>query len=154
MKNKHIEGVSYKKLVNAIKEDEDGNKMYDNSGNFIYVEVEEDVVDENNVPFIDPSGEFKFIINPITVKKRVIDNRPKYEIVDEVEYIPVNHNDIQDYTPNDDIQNDPDYKALGWGDTPAKFNYNGLIPYLIKAIQEQQETIDVLKSEVEALKNP
>jgi hypothetical protein len=33
-------------------------------------------------------------------------------------------------------------------------NYNGLIPYLIKAIQEQQETIDVLKSEVEALKNP
>lgn len=154
LKNKHIEGVSYKKLVNVIKEDEDGNKIYDNSGNFIYVEIEDDVVDDNNVPFIDPSGEFKFIINPITVKKRVIDNRPKYEIVDEVEYIPVNHNDIQDYTPNDDIQNDPDYKALGWGDTPAKLNYNGLIPYLIKAIQEQQETIDVLKSEVEALKNP
>ena len=34
---------------------------------------------------------------------------------------------------NDDIQTDPDYSSLGWGDTPASVNYNGIIPYLIKA---------------------
>jgi hypothetical protein len=68
-------------------------------------------------------------------------------------YTPINPSDIQDYTPIDDIQNDPDYKALGWGDTPAHLNYNGIIPYLIKAIQEQQVMIDTLKNEVNALKN-
>ena len=68
-------------------------------------------------------------------------------------YTPVIPSDIHNYTPTDDIQNDPDYKALGWGDTPASVNYSGLIPYLVKAIQEQQEMIDTLKSEVDTLKN-
>jgi hypothetical protein len=41
-----------------------------------------------------------------------------------------------------DIQNDPDYSALGWGNKSATVDYIGLIPYLIKSNQEQQETID------------
>ena len=40
------------------------------------------------------------------------------------------------------IQNDPDYTALGWGDKTAYVNYIGLIPYIIKSNQEQQEIID------------
>jgi len=41
-----------------------------------------------------------------------------------------------------DIQNDPDYSALGWGNKSATVDYIGLIPYLIKSNKEQQETID------------
>ena len=41
-----------------------------------------------------------------------------------------------------DIQNDPDYTALGWGNKSATVNYTGLIPYLIKSNQEQQAMID------------
>ena len=35
---------------------------------------------------------------------------------------------------------DPDYSM--WGDTPCALNYTGLIPYLVKSIQELKETID------------
>jgi len=41
-----------------------------------------------------------------------------------------------------DIQNDPDYTALGWGNKSAYVDYTGLIPYLIKSNQEQQAMID------------
>ena len=41
-----------------------------------------------------------------------------------------------------DIQNDPDYSALGWGNKSATVDYIGLIPYLIKSNQEQQEIIE------------
>ena len=44
-----------------------------------------------------------------------------------------------------DIQNDPDYTSLGWGITSSSLNYDGLIPYLIKSNQEQQEIIDAEK---------
>ena len=51
-------------------------------------------------------------------------------------------NDIQDTILNEDIKNDLDYSSLGWGDTPASVNYNGIKPYLIKATQEQQKIIE------------
>ena len=51
----------------------------------------------------------------------------------------------------DDIQNDPDYS--NWGSTPATVNYIGLIPYLIKGIQEQQSQINLLKTENSNLQN-
>ena len=51
----------------------------------------------------------------------------------------------------DDIQNDPDYS--NWGSTPATVNYIGLIPYLIKGIQEQQSQINLLKTENTNLQN-
>ena len=40
-----------------------------------------------------------------------------------------------------DIQQDPDYSALGWGDKSASLDYIGLIPYLIKSNQEQDALI-------------
>lgn len=40
------------------------------------------------------------------------------------------------------LQTDPDYTALGWGPKSATVDYIGLIPYLIKSNQEQQEIID------------
>jgi len=43
---------------------------------------------------------------------------------------------IQDMSMNEDIQNDPDYKSKGWSDEPASVNYVGMIPYLVKSIQE------------------
>ena len=42
----------------------------------------------------------------------------------------------------DNIQNDIDYDNLGWGRETACVNYIGLIPYIIKSNQEQQEIID------------
>jgi len=54
---------------------------------------------------------------------------------------------------------DPDYSM--WGDTPASLNYNGLIPYLVKAIQELKTKNDNLENintdlltRVTALENP
>ena len=41
-----------------------------------------------------------------------------------------------------DLQNDPDYSALGWGNKTATVDYIGLIPYIIKSNQEQQEIIE------------
>ena len=52
-----------------------------------------------------------------------------------------------------DIQDDPDYNALGWGDEQAGVLYAQLIPYLIKSNQEQQEKIDALESRLSALEN-
>jgi hypothetical protein len=40
-----------------------------------------------------------------------------------------------------DIQNDPDYTALGWGNKSATVDYTGIIPYLIKSNQEQDGCI-------------
>jgi len=40
-----------------------------------------------------------------------------------------------------DIQNDPDYTALGWGNKSATVDYTGIIPYLIKSNQEQDACI-------------
>ena len=46
------------------------------------------------------------------------------------------------------IENDPDYTALGWGDKTAYVNYIGLIPYIIKSNQEQQEIMDNKKQQL------
>jgi hypothetical protein len=53
---------------------------------------------------------------------------------------------IVDISMNDDIRNDPDYTSLGWGDTPASVNYIGLIPYLVKSIQELKAEINKLQT--------
>ena len=55
---------------------------------------------------------------------------------------------------NQDMENDPDYEALGWTkDHYASLSYSSLIPYLIKSNQEQQEEINTLKSRLSALEN-
>ena len=52
---------------------------------------------------------------------------------------------------NNNIQNDPDYNALNWGDEPVSINYEYLIPYLVKSNQEQQTEIESLKSIITSL---
>ena len=47
-----------------------------------------------------------------------------------------------------DIQNDPDYTALGWGNKSAHVDYTGLIPYLIKANQEKQTILEQQESTI------
>ena len=61
---------------------------------------------------------------------------------------------------NNDLQNDPDYDALNWGDEPVSINYDYLIPYLVKSNQEQQTEIESLantnqeqQTEIESLKS-
>jgi hypothetical protein len=60
-----------------------------------------------------------------------------------------------------DIQNDPDYTNLGWGNDNASVNYTQLISFLIQSNQEQQALIDTQKTQIEdlltrvtALENP
>lgn len=66
-----------------------------------------------------------------------------------------NEDDIQelpDGTDLNDIQNDPDYVALGWNQyEPANVKYMELIPYLIKMNQEQQEQINTYKQIIDKL---
>jgi len=45
----------------------------------------------------------------------------------------------------DDIQQDPDYDANGWGRDAASVNYTNLIAYLVKSNQELHERIKVLE---------
>jgi hypothetical protein len=52
-----------------------------------------------------------------------------------------------------DPQNDPIGYYKYWGTEKASVNYIGLIPYLIKGMQEQQNMIDRLQLEVEKLKS-
>jgi hypothetical protein len=59
--------------------------------------------------------------------------------------------DDNKYRNFDDIRNDPDYS--NWGTSPAYLNYIGLIPYLIKGFQEQQNEINTLKTENAELKS-
>ena len=58
-----------------------------------------------------------------------------------------------DETPRNfsDIKNDPDYS--NWPDEIASVNYTGLIPYLIRGFQEQNNEINTLKTKVSELEN-
>jgi hypothetical protein len=68
---------------------------------------------------------------------------------DEVDMCDGNRNHIVpqeiDISSNN-IQEDLDYTALGWGDEPSHLNYIGLIPYLIKSIQELHARIHTLEN--------
>ena len=121
------------------------------------VKIPLNTLSSNVGKYTDERGNNTYTVGGLVVPYEDIENENKFKT--EISYkeipniVPVEPSDIQDVTLNDDIQNDPDYTALGWGDTPASVNYNGLIPYLVKAIQEQQETIELLKTEVNTLKN-
>ena len=55
------------------------------------------------------------------------------------------------------LQEDPDYTSLGWSsENPSGLNYTGLIPWLIRGIQEQQNKItelETIKEELQTLKS-
>jgi len=107
--------------------------------------------------YSDERGNNTYTVGGLVVPYDDIENEIKFKT--EISHkevpniVPVEPSDIQDVVLDNDIINDPDYTALGWGDTPASVNYNGIIPYLIKAIQEQQDIIDKLKTEFDILKN-
>jgi hypothetical protein len=115
--------------------DASGNPI-DASGN--PVDASGNPVDASGNP-VDASG------NPVKQTQIIIiDNRPKSLLVTKTIYKPINPADIVEIPLTADVQNDPDYTALGWGDTPASVNYLGLLPYLIKSIQELNSEIDVI----------
>jgi hypothetical protein len=97
---------------------------------------------------VDPSG------NPIPTRTEIItiDNRPQSYCVSKPIYPTINPADIVDIPLAPNIQQDPDYTALGWGDTPSSVNYIGLIPYLIKSIQELKAEINIKRAEIEQRK--
>jgi hypothetical protein len=54
--------------------------------------------------------------------------------------------------PNiEDIQQDPDYDALGWGQDASQLKYQQLIPYLIKSNQEIYTELQAEKTKTTAL---
>jgi len=60
--------------------------------------------------------------------------------------------ELPDGVDLNDIQNDPDYVSLGWNEyEPANVKYQGLIPYLIKMNQEQQQQINNLTNIINKL---
>ena len=148
LKHKLIEGVVFKQMVQENEVDSNGNLVYDINGDVKLINVERDVLDAYGSPMVNSTEPLMFTSAPIVVKLMNHTNLGTKPI-----YTPVNPVDILDYVPIDNINNDPDYKSLGWGDTPASVNYVGVIPYLVKAIQEQQDIINQLKTDVEALKN-
>jgi len=117
------------------------------------------------VPGVDVSGvEYIHVESPIDVSGSqvdasgnsvtqtqiiAIDNRPQSLCVTKNVYRPINPADIVEIPLASDIQQDPDYAALGWGETPASVNYIGLIPYLIKSIQELKAEINRKRAEIE-----
>jgi hypothetical protein len=115
------------------------------------IKVPLNTLSSNVSKYCDEQGKFTYTVGGLIVPYEDIENEMKYKTVishtEVPNIVPVTPTDIQDITLNDDIQTDPDYAALGWGDTPASVNYNGLIPYLVKAIQE-------LKTKIETLENP
>jgi len=153
---KNISGIPFTYTADVQHEklrDSDGNLILDASGETINRTETKIALDTNGNPLIDISGTLVINKEVINVIETEFYDRPLTRPSVNKIVTNVKPEDIQDTTLTDDIQNDPDYNALGWGDTPAKLNYNGLIPYLIKSIQEQKETIDTLKSEVDTLKN-
>jgi hypothetical protein len=121
--------------------DASGN-LVDASGN--PVDASGNVIDASgNV--IDASGNVSGNTAPQTQTQIItIDNRPQSVCVTKTIYKPINPADIVEIPLTADVQQDPDYTALGWGDTPASVNYIGLLPYLVKSIQELNSEIDAL----------
>jgi hypothetical protein len=74
------------------------------------------------------------------------------KVITKPRYVPIDPANIINIPLTVNFQQDPDYKALGWGDTPASLNYIGLIPYLIKSIQELKTEIDAQRSDIEQQK--
>ena len=64
----------------------------------------------------------------------------------------VNESDILPRPEETNIQQDPDYTSLGWGNDTAYLNYKQFIPWLIKGMQEQQTIINKMDTEIENLK--
>jgi hypothetical protein len=135
-----VSGVEFITINVPFNTDASGNPI-DASGNPM-------LVDASGNP-IDASG------NPIEPKTEVVmvDNRPKSKCVLKTVNTPVDPATIIEIPLAPDIQQDPDYKALGWGDTPASVNYIGLIPYLIKSIQELKSESDAQKERIRILEN-
>ena len=61
----------------------------------------------------------------------------------------VTYEDIID--PNDYSDKTPDYEAHGWSNKPASINYEGLIAYLVGAIQELKVKIEQQTAEINNL---
>ena len=118
--------------------DASGNPV-DISGN--PVDASGNTIDDSG-NLVDPSG------NLVTQTQIImIDNRPQSLCVNKPIYPPIKPADIAEIPLTPDIQQDPDYTALGWGDTPASVNYTGLIPYLVKSIQELKAKLDALNNQ-------
>ena len=64
----------------------------------------------------------------------------------------MNESDILPRPEETNIQQDPDYTSLGWGNDTAYLNYKQFIPWLIKGMQEQQTIINKMDTEIENLK--
>jgi len=135
-----VSGVEYVTVNKPFTTDASGNPI-DASGNIMPLDASGNPVDAS-VNLLTPSTELV-----------MVDTRPKSKCVLKTVNTPVNPATIIEIPLTPDIQADPDYTALGWGDTPASVNYIGLIPYLIKSIQELKAESDAQKERIRELEN-
>lgn len=113
-------------------------------------------VDASGNPMMDASGnpiDISGCIIPPTTRILPVDHRPQSKLVSKTVSVAIDPSNIVDIPLSNDIQTDPDYSTLGWGDTPASLNYVGLIPYLIKSIQELKSEIEQQKTIINELQN-
>ena len=143
-------------VVNSLGEIINNIIRVDHSGNLI--DSVGTIIQHN---FVDSSGNITNEINTMPTQGVIIDNNRNiklrinyknkhiFEVVQQPILVQIKSTDIQDPDTNtNDLNNDPDYSSLGWGNTPAAVNYIGMIPYIIKSNQEQQLLIDDLKSQL------
>jgi len=135
-----VSGVEYVTVNKPFTTDASGNPI-DASGNIMPLDASGNPVDASG-NLLTPSTELV-----------MVDTRPKSKCVLKTVNTPVNPATIIEIPLTPDIQSDPDYTALGWGDTPASVNYIGLIPYLIKSIQELKAESDAQKERIRELEN-
>jgi hypothetical protein len=112
----------------------------------------------NTIMKLKPQTYDKSIINEeeglnITIKESGLIAQDIYYDTPELKHIVklptgVTDGDILPRPEETDIQQDPDYNSLGWGDGKkfASVNYTGLIPWLIQGMKEQQAMITDLQT--------
>jgi hypothetical protein len=90
-----------------------------------------------SIPEVPRSSEDSFIRESGLIAQEIYYNAPELR---HLVTVPEDASPVDQVTIPDDPTVDPDYSS--WGTTAASVNYIGLIPYLIKAMQEQHDIIE------------
>jgi hypothetical protein len=137
-------------LTHYITDEEYSNVQ---SNNMVYCNISRSYVNRDDIipnTINNESPWYARTLNPKTKKESGLIAQDVWYDCPELRYIvdvsyDANPSEEKPFTP-EDIQQDPDYDAAGWGSSAASVNYTALISYLIKSIQELHERIKVLEN--------
>ena len=108
---------------------------------------------DNTTPYKKESGLMAQDIYYNTPELRHIVTLPFDENENDVtpDELPEGVNSTQELSSN--IQDDPDYTSMGWGNNPASVNYTQLVPWLIAGMKEQQQIITSQGTQITTLES-